>query len=51
MAETEEEEEEEQQQQQQQQENELPYNFNDFAVIQFLSFIEDPHILTIGTLS
>ena len=27
------------------------YNFNNFPVVQFWSFFEDPHILTIGTLS
>ena len=26
------------------------YNFNNFPVVQFWSFFEDPHILTIGTL-
>ena len=31
-------------------ENEL-YNFNNFPVVQFWSFFEDPHILTVGTLS
>ena len=30
-------------------ENEL-YNFNNFSVIRFLKFFEDPNILTIGTL-
>ena len=27
------------------------YNFNNFPVVQFWSFFEDPHISTIGTLS
>ena len=27
------------------------YNFNNFPVVQFWSFFEDPHILTVGTLS
>ena len=27
------------------------YDFNNFPVVQFWSFFEDPHILTIGTLS
>ena len=31
-------------------ENELFYNFNNFPIIRFWSFFEDPHILTIGTL-
>ena len=31
-------------------ENEL-YNSNNFPVVQFWSFFEDPHILTVGTLS
>ena len=26
------------------------YKFNNFPVVQFWSFFEDPHILTIGTL-
>ena len=30
--------------------NEL-YNSNNFPVVQFWSFFEDPHILTVGTLS
>ena len=31
-------------------ENELLHNLNNFPIIRFWSFFEDPHILTIGTL-